>query len=157
MQPVVGEHNACRKIRSRDAQNEYDTCNWDYFSVTAKVQYISDDMLDSYLGETRKSRPSICQQVKNLFNVGHYDPKTMDCGNVETLIDGTPCVLMECKCLSSKFSIMHTTYAVFELKPEGKYLMDDLTAAEKKESTFGFLYLANMMQQAQQLNPPHSR
>jgi hypothetical protein len=162
LQPVVGEHNAYRKIRSRSAQNEYDTWNRDYFSITAKVQFITDDARDIYLGETRKSRPSIRQRVANLFNGGHYDPKTMDCRNVETLTDGTPCVLIRCKCLSSKSSVLHTTYAVFEDKPDGKYLVDESNCSCKKGEHFcshliGFLYLVNTMQQALQLNTPHSR
>ena len=78
------------------------------------------------------------------------------------VLSSTPCILIRCKCLSSKSSVLHTTYAVFEDKTDGKYLVNESNCSCKKGEHFcshliGFLYLVNTMQQAQQMNPPHSQ
>jgi hypothetical protein len=133
-------------LRPRVANNEYNNPNRDYFYVASNLQLFDDSAIDKHLGPVRMSRPSIRVCVKNLFLGGHYDPRTITCRNVEAKDDGAPCVVMSCKCMSSKSSVLHTVYAVFEDKPNGDYLKELSSCSCKKGEEFcshsiGFLYL----------------
>lgn len=81
-----------------------------------------------------------------------YDPKSIQCRNVESTEDGTECILLTCKCLSSlKSGVVHTVFAVFEDKQNGSYLRGLSSCSCKKGSHFcshsvGFLYLISTMQ-----------
>lgn len=162
LQPIVGVYDAYKSIRTRKAQNQYDNWNRDYFSVASNQEFITDFAIDRYLGESRKSRPSIRQRVKNLFEGGHYDPKSIECRNVESKVDGSPCMLIRGKCLSSKSSVMHTVYAVFEDEPNGKYSVDLSSCSCKKGEHFcshliGFLYIIHVIQKGLQIDDPHTQ
>ena len=87
----------------------------------------------------------------NLVCGGHFHPKSIQCRNVESS-NGMDCVLVVCECLSSKTSVVHKTYAVFEDKPDGKYQIDLSSCTCKKGEYFcshliGFLYLVSIFQQ----------
>ena len=162
LQPIAGVHDSFRMIAPRHADNEYDLPNEDYFSVASKLLPITDDSVDEYLGPTRMSRPSIRVRVGNLFRGGHYDPKTIKCRNVETKSDGTPCIMLMCKCLSSKSSVMHQVTAVFEDKPNGKYRVEESNCSCKKGEHFcshsiGFLYLLSVVQKLTSMDPPQTQ
>lgn len=108
------------------------------------------------------SRPSIRVRVRNLFRGGHYDPKTIECRNVETKSDGTPCIMLMCKCLSSKSSVMHQVTAVFEDEPNGKYRVEESNCSCMKGEHFcshsiGFLYLLSVVQKLTSMDPPQTQ
>ena len=162
LEPIAGLHDAYRQITSRHAGNAYDTPNNDYFSIVAKLKPVTDDDIDEYLGDMRMCRTSIRVRVKLLFEGGHYDPKTIKCRNVEAKIDGTPCIMISCKCMSSKSSVMHSIAAIFEDTEEGKYRVEESNCSCKKGEHFcshliGFLHMIACMQQAMNLDPPHSQ
>ena len=97
------------------------------------------------------SRPSIRHRVMNLYRCGHFHPKSIQCRNVESS-NGMNCVLVVCECLSSKTSVVHKVYAVFEDKPDGKYQIDLSSCSCKKGEYFcshliGFLYLVSTIQE----------
>ena len=57
------------------------------------------------------------------------------------------------ECLSSKTSVIHTVYAVFEDKEFGKFMRDLSSCSCKKGSLFcshciGFLYIVSVIQNA---------
>lgn len=153
LQPIAGSHDGFIRIKTRQGNNPYDNWNHEYFSIANKMEIITDDMIDELLGEKRHCRPSIRHRVDKLFSGGFYDPKSIKCRNVESKEDGTECILICCQCLSSKTSVIHTIYAVFEDKPGGQYLLELSSCSCKKGEHFcshsiGFLHVMAVLQQA---------
>ena len=112
---------------------------------------ITDDVIDRHLGDQRLSRPSIRNRVKKLFDGGFYEIKSIKTRKMESKENGVPCILVCVNCLSSKTSVMHTVYAVFEDAPGGRYMLDLSSCSCKKGEWFcshsiGFLYLVGVVQ-----------
>lgn len=151
--PVAGKHDGLESLKMREVGTEYDSWSRNYLSVAKRLQQITDDVIDLHLGERRASRPSIRSRVKRLVGGGHYNPQSIKCRNTESKEDGTKTILMCCECLSSKTSVVHTVYAVFEDKPDGKYRRDLSSCSCKKGELFcshsiGLLYLVAILQQS---------
>lgn len=152
LQPIASQHDGFIAIKIRADDNEYDNWSRNYSELAMKLKGICDDYIDNLLGEKRKDRPSIRKRVQLLVNGGFYDPKTIKCRNVESKADGTKCVLLCCDCLSSKTSVVHTVYAVFEDRKDGVYLLDLSSCSCKKGGYFcshsiGFLHFLSIVQQ----------
>ena len=154
LKPIVGQHNAFKGVNMQQQNDEYDTWNRQYLSVVKTMQPITDSVVDGYLGK-RACRPSIRKRVKKLFCGGHYNPKSITCRNVSSKEDGTKYKMFCCECLSSKKSVVHHLYAVFEDKPGGKYSRKLSSCSCKKGELFcshliGFLYVVSTLQRVDQ-------
>mmetsp|Transcript_22307 Transcript_22307/g.36684 ORF Transcript_22307/g.36684 Transcript_22307/m.36684 type:complete len:659 (+) Transcript_22307:219-2195(+) len=151
LMPISGVYNGFKAIEPRQAGNEFDLWNEDCSTPMSKLEDVTDDVIDGHLGEVRLGRPSIRKRVKNLVEGGHYDLASIKCRNVSSKNDGKECILICCECLSSKSNTMHTVYAVFEDKDDGKYILDASSCSCKKGEYFcshsiGFLYVTRLIQ-----------
>ena len=123
----------------------------EYVSEAKQFELVTDDVIDRLLGEQRQARPSIRERVKKLIDGGFYEIKSIKLRKMEVKDNGAPCILICINCLSSKTSVMHTVYAVFEDKPNGRYLLDLSSCSCKKGEWFcshsiGFLHLISIIQ-----------
>ncbi len=154
LKPIVGQHDGYFAIRPRTSATgapEEDHWQMQFVDQMKLLEGITDDVIDRYLGEKRRSRPSIRNRVKKLIDGGFYDIKSIKSRKMEKKVDGTPCILLCINCLSSKTSVMHTVYSVFEDKPDGRYILDVSSCSCKKGEWFcshsiAFLYLVGIVQ-----------
>lgn len=102
----------------------------------------------------RANRPSLHERVKKLVESGNYNIKSISCRNVESTDEGslgTKCILFRFDCLSSRTSVIHQVYAVFEDKKDGKYMINLSSCSCKKGQYFcshliGFLHIVGIVQ-----------
>ena len=151
--PIVGQHDGYFAIRPRSGVSSEEN-NWStiYVDTVKRCEPISDAVVDGLLGEKRRVCPSIRCWVKLLVTGGFYKPKSIKWKKDDSTKDGTPCVLFCINCLSSKTSVLHTVYAVFKDKLDGKYMLDLSSCSCKKGQWFcshsiGFLYIMAIIQQ----------
>jgi len=133
---TYGSHNGLKAVAPRQAVNEFDTWNADCSAPVSKLERITDDVIDGHLGKVRSCRPSIRQRISNLLRSGYYDLTSIKCRNVLSKNECEDCILICCDCLSSKSSLMHTVYAVFEDKVAGNYKIDESSCSCKKGEYF---------------------
>ena len=154
LKPIAGQHDGYFAIRPRTSlDDDEEEGHWtsQFVSVFKSFERITDDAIDRHLGAQRQMRPSIRNRVKKLIEGGFYEAKSIKLRRMEAKEDGMPCVLACINCLSSKTSVMHTVYAVFEDKPGGSYKVDLSSCSCKKGEWFcshsiGFLYLVGIIQ-----------
>jgi len=150
LKPIVGIHDGFHKIQMRLAGNDLDTPSQKYVALMKKFELISDDVIDRELGN-RQGKPCIRSRVKKLINSGNFHASSIRCRNVQCKETSIPCILCTIECLSSKTSVIHTIYAVFEDKDGGRFMRDLSSCSCKKGSLFcshciGFLYLISIVQ-----------
>ena len=153
LQPIVGQHDGYFGIRPRSLPGDASVDHWqtDYVAEAKRCELVTDDVIDRLLGEKRRSRPSIRERVKKLIIGGFYEIQSIKLRKMEIKDNGAPCILFCVNCLSSKTSVMHTVYAVFEDKPGGCYKLDLSSCSCKKGEWFcshsiGFLHLLGIIQ-----------
>ena len=151
LKPIVGVHDGFEKIKLRLVENERDSPSPKYVEILKSMERISNEVIDRNLGAEREGRPSIRRRVAKLIKSGNYNPKSIRCRNVACRETGVPCILFTVECLSSKTSVIHTVYAVFEDREGGKFMRDLSSCSCKKGSLFcshciGFLYVVAIIQ-----------
>ena len=111
MQLSVGEYNAFEVLTHWDAQNKYDTWCKDYYTICKQLLPVEENYID----------PKVVALVPNSQSRGiklvkgyHYNPQTIECVNVGSIVDGSHCILLRVECLSlTKAKVIHTVHAVF--------------------------------------------
>ena len=146
----VGEYNAMEVLTYRDAHNEYDTWNKDYFTICQKIRRIDNNAVDP---RVVAFIPNSEKRASLLVFGFHYNPQSIECVNVESKIDGSKCIMFRVECLGSKKTrLIHMVHAVFEDKQGGVFLLSPYSTCSCDDGALfcshmlGFLYLLGLIQ-----------
>ena len=151
-QPEEGQHNGEAGVKPRSNLPAEDV-NWkrDYFDMAKKVEAMTDETIDKYIGPKRCTRPALRERVDKLVRDGNYNPKSFICRKVECRETGDPLMMLRVDCLSSKTGVVHKVFHMYEDKEGGKFRLALSSCSCKKDNHFcshsiGLLFIIGILQ-----------
>ena len=140
LQLKSGKYNSFEALTFRNAGNSFDVWSKNYFPfVQLKVLKISDESLNEKLGNALKGTR---RRALALVRDGNLDPKSIQCLNVQSKINGEACVLLRCDCLSSERKTVHIVNAVFKDELLGDFPPAPLSTCSCED---GSLFCSHML------------